>query len=57
MQCAGCKQERPNGRMKECGHCRKSFCTVTTPGNTCNWIHKDTVKWERNRARDLGTIK
>ena len=56
MKCAGCNQERPNGRMKECGHCRKSFCTVTTPGSTCNWIHKDGVKQERKRKADFATI-
>jgi hypothetical protein len=46
MKCSGCDQERPDGRMKRCEHCDKMFCTVTTPGNTCNWIHKDTVKRE-----------
>ena len=56
MKCAGCNQERPNGRMKECEHCDQSFCTVTTPGSTCNAIHKDTVKRERRRQEDHATI-
>jgi hypothetical protein len=54
-RCAGCNGLRD--KLRKCEHCNKLFCTVIWPGMTCGAIHRDTVKWERNRARDLATIK